>query len=125
MYTCAVTLDVLDSIEQINAFQPEWQRFLRRCPPPTPFQTPEWLLTWWSHFGSGQPHVLVVEEAAEPVAVVPCFLHEWNGRKQMTLMGSGISDYLDPILDHRYEREIVECLSHHLTSSSDWEICDW
>ena len=44
-------LEVLGETSELRAFEPAWQQFLRRLPAPTPLQTPEWLLTWWTHFG--------------------------------------------------------------------------
>jgi CelD/BcsL family acetyltransferase involved in cellulose biosynthesis len=85
----------------------------------------EWLLTWWSHFGSGRPHVLVFRHGSETIGVVPCFLHEWNGRRQLTLMGAGITDYLDPVLDRRHCTAILDLLAGHLRSNSDWDVFDW
>jgi CelD/BcsL family acetyltransferase involved in cellulose biosynthesis len=57
--------------------------------------------------------------------VAPCFLHDWNGHRQLTLIGSGITDYLDPLLDHRWSAAIVEALGDHLTKRAEWDICDW
>src|SRR5205823_10922824 len=90
-----------------------------------PFQTVEWLLTWWSHFGSGRPHVLVFRQADETVGLIPCFLHQWNGRRQLTLMGSGISDDLDPVIERRHVPAVLELLTGHLTETPEWEVCDW
>ncbi len=53
---------------------------------------PEWLLTWWWHFGSGRLRVMVFRQMGEVAGVLPCFLHPWNGRRQLTLVGSGITD---------------------------------
>jgi CelD/BcsL family acetyltransferase involved in cellulose biosynthesis len=59
------------------------------------------------------------------VGVVPCFLHDWDGSRQITLAGSGISDYLDPILAPKFEEEIVAELGQQLRSTGDWDICNW
>jgi len=119
-----IGMEILDSPERLQAFRGDWQHFLNRVPAPTPFQTPEWLLTWWSHFGSGRPHFMVFR--TDSVAgVVPAFHHEWNGRRQLTLMGAGISDYLDPVLDTRYSEAIVEALQSHLSQFPEWDVCDW
>lgn len=59
------------------------------------------------------------------IGVIPFFLHEWNGARQITLLGSGISDYLDPVLAPGRERDIVARLQDELVNTSDWEVCDW
>ena len=121
----AVVLDVIADSARMAELEPEWQRFLQCCPPPTPFQTPEWLSTWWSHFGSGSPRVFVFRHAGEIAGIMPCFLHSWKGRQQLTLIGTGISDCLDPVFDPVHLDGILQALSCHLKKSSDWDICDW
>jgi CelD/BcsL family acetyltransferase involved in cellulose biosynthesis len=121
--TASLALDVISA--RLADFEPEWQRFLQRIPPPTPFQTPEWLLTWWSCFGSGEPHVLVFRHDARIAGVMPCFLHPWNGRRQLTLIGAGISDCLDPVFDPAHVSGIVDALGCHLSQTPGWDICDW
>ncbi len=56
------------------------------------------------------------------VGLIPCFLHEWQGLRQLTLIGAGISDYLDPPLT---AREIIELLKKHLETNPHWDICSW
>ena len=57
--------------------------------------------------------------------MVPCFLHEWCGRRQLTLLGSGVSDYLDPVFDPCHTPEIIERVGAELRRATDWDICDW
>jgi CelD/BcsL family acetyltransferase involved in cellulose biosynthesis len=59
------------------------------------------------------------------VGVLPCFLHQWNGARQLTLMGSGISDYLDPVFVASRSPAILSCLREYLATNSEWDICDW
>ena len=37
---------------EVERLVPEWQALWRRIPDATPFQSPEWLLSWWSCFGN-------------------------------------------------------------------------
>ena len=121
-----LTLQVIDKTRRLVEFEPEWSSFARNIAGLTPFQLPEWLLTWWSHFGTnGELHALVFRETGSIVGVIPCFLHDWNGVRQMTLIGSGISDYLEPALDLRHCSAILEQLQHHLEANSDWDVCEW
>lgn len=59
------------------------------------------------------------------MGLVPCFLHEWEGRRQLTLIGSGISDYLEPVMSPAFHQDMVDCFRDHLAESRDWDICDW
>jgi CelD/BcsL family acetyltransferase involved in cellulose biosynthesis len=91
----------------------------------TPFQFPQWLFTWWKHFGNGQLQVLVFREKNEIVGIVPCFRHSWNGLRQMTLIGSGISDYLEPAINSAHCPAILNHLRNHLEADLEWDVCDW
>jgi CelD/BcsL family acetyltransferase involved in cellulose biosynthesis len=82
---------------------------------------PRWLLTWWDHFGSGTLHVLTFWDGPQLTGIVPCFRHEWNQKRQLTLLGSGISDYLDPIIC----KTALQLLQDHLDDNSDWDVCVW
>jgi CelD/BcsL family acetyltransferase involved in cellulose biosynthesis len=118
-------LEVIDNPDALKALEPEWLRLFDRVPETTPFQHPRWMLTWWQHFGSGRLHVLSFWEGSRMAALLPCFVHEWKGRRQLTLIGTGISDYLDPLIDVERSKPFMEALQDHLEHNSDWDICDW
>jgi CelD/BcsL family acetyltransferase involved in cellulose biosynthesis len=138
-FGCWMRLEVLDSVDALERFRSEWSRFLETIDALTPFQLPEWLLSWWRHFGGGDPSKTAhnahrsgcalrafVFRADDVIAgVIPAFLHEWNGRKQLTLIGSGISDYLEPAIAPERRCELVDELRRYLKQTDDWEICDW
>ncbi|HEX3684193.1 MAG TPA: GNAT family N-acetyltransferase [Bryobacteraceae bacterium] len=118
-------LEVIDSLGRLEEFRHEWRSFVETVDRLTPFQLPAWLLTWWRHFGSGRLQVLVLSEKGSTVGVVPLFRHKWQGRAQLTLVGSGISDYLDPAIAPGREEEVILKLRGHLLNDCDWDICDW
>jgi CelD/BcsL family acetyltransferase involved in cellulose biosynthesis len=120
-----VTLEVIDNVQRLLEIEPEWSSFARTIAGLTPFQLPRWLLTWWAHFGNGQLHVLVFRENDVMFGIVPCFRHEWNGLRQITLIGSGISDYLEPAINPQYCPTILDELRNHLEAEFDWDVCDW
>lgn len=118
-------LEIVADEASLVEFQSEWARFLETHPPPTPFQTPEWLITWWKHFGSGSLRALVFRRSGQVAGVMPCFLHDWNNRRQLTLLGAGISDYLDPVFDPNCVEEATACLRAQLHDWRDWDLCHW
>jgi CelD/BcsL family acetyltransferase involved in cellulose biosynthesis len=120
-----LTLEVIENLSLLVEIEPEWSAFAQTIAGVTPFQLPQWLLTWWAHFGNGQLHVLVFRQKDVIVGIVPCFRHQWNGLRQITLIGSGISDYLEPAIDLQYCPAILDCLRTHLEADMDWDVCDW
>ena len=49
---------VLVELDQIEALAPAW-RSLARTSARTPFESPDWLLPWWRHYGTGAEPVVV------------------------------------------------------------------
>jgi CelD/BcsL family acetyltransferase involved in cellulose biosynthesis len=120
-----LSLETISDFSALLEREPEWSRFAASLPGVTPFQLPVWLLTWWRHFGSGELCVFIFRSRNEIVAVVPCFRHEWSGKRQMTLIGSGISDYLEPGIACERTSAVLQKLADHLRDDSGWEICVW
>ena len=118
-------LEVLNNFAHLQEFRSEWRRFSDTIKGLTPFQSPDWLLIWWRHFGGGTLRVLVFREEDELTGIIPLFLHEWNGRRQLTLIGSGISDYLEPAIAPERREAVLAALRTYLLKTKDWEICDW
>ncbi len=120
-----LSVEVIRDSARFMEFGSEWREFASQNCPPTTFQTPEWLTTWWAHFGSGDLRVMAFRQRGGLVGVMPGFLHNWNGRRQLTLIGSGISDYLDPLFAPDYATYIVIRIAQELERWPDWEICNW
>src|SRR6185312_8105689 len=119
-----IELETIDQLSRFKEIEPEWLSFANTVPGLTPFQLPAWQLTWWDHYGSGELHVMAFRDRNSMVGLVPAFLHSWKGKRQMTLIGSGISDYLDPAISPNYNEAVVTCLRDHL-QSIDYDVCDW
>lgn len=118
-------VEVISSLFRLENIRTEWSRLEATVSHITPFQTPEWLLTWWHHFGSGELQVYAFRAAGTLIAIVPAFLHDWQERRQLTLIGSGVSDYLDPLIASDERERVVRCLREHLRSQPGWDICIW
>ncbi|MDQ2842606.1 MAG: GNAT family N-acetyltransferase [Acidobacteriota bacterium] len=119
-------LEVVEEFGRLGELRSEWSSFNPDVLSLTPFQTPEWLFTWWKHFGSGQLRVFVFRDGSGKfVGVVPCFLHKWEERRQLTLLGSGISDYLEPPIALEHRRGAMDCLREYLVGDSGWDVCNW
>lgn len=118
-------IDVISDVSEFETLCPEWEQLLDRIEGITPFQLPAWQFTWWRHFGNAKLRVFACRQGGRLVGVVPCFLHDWNGRRQFTLIGSGISDYLEPAIQGEHPPAVIETLRQALQSRKEWEVCDW
>jgi CelD/BcsL family acetyltransferase involved in cellulose biosynthesis len=121
-----VWLNVISGARQLRAIQDEWASLVSRCPLATVFQRPEWLIPWWDYSGSGRMWTLAFRHNDTLVGLLPMFVHDWDGRRQVTLMGNGISDRLDMLAQPEFAqtcaRHACAFLEQH---ASDWDVCDW
>jgi len=118
-------IERIDCIEVLNALQSDWLGLYERDVNATPFQRPEWLLPWWDAFGSGEIFSFAVRVRGKLVALAPMFLHPWNGRRQVTFLGNGVSDHLDFLADSEYADAAVPAILDGIASErSRWDLCD-
>lgn len=92
--TGQVELEYLRSLDELDIA--EWRDLAMRSR--NVFAAPEWLLTWWSHYGKGRSQLIgVARNAGDLVAIMP--LYQWWGRGVPVLrfIGHGPSDQLGPI----------------------------
>lgn len=104
----------------LDALRPEWEALWERCPTTTPFQSPEWLLAWWRHFGSDAAWTLAVRRGGRLVALAPLFVytdHE-HGERRLRFIGAGISDYLDVLLEPDNAAAAADALLEHIADRS-------
>lgn len=92
----AFELERLDDLERLR---PEWSELWERTPGATPFQSPEWLLSWWSQLGHGQPWVIGLRRGNRLAGLAPFILDGDGPAPTVTLAGTGVTDYLDVLLE--------------------------
>ena len=78
---------------------PEWRVLWQKVPDATPFQSPEWLLSWWGCFGNEALFVLTAREDGQLIAVLPLYQFDEAGCRKLLPIGVSLSDYLDALVD--------------------------
>ena len=74
----------------------DWRRLAERAG--HVFATPEWLLTWWRHYGNARRQLIgLVRSDGELVAIVPLYVWRRRGLPVLRFVGHGPSDQLGPI----------------------------
>jgi CelD/BcsL family acetyltransferase involved in cellulose biosynthesis len=120
----SIRLEIVDDLARLRELEPAWSQQVSDWKQSTPFHLPGWLLTWWDHFGSGELQTIVAWEEEAIAALIPCFRHTWENARQLTLIGSGITDYLDPFIADGKARSTTEKLGAYLTHA-EFDLCDW
>lgn len=89
-----MTIALVTGDAPLRDLAPAWQRLWSRTPAAAPFQSPAWMLSWWSYFGTGQPVVAVASAGERLQGLLGCYL---LGSKLLPI-GAGITDYQDMLL---------------------------
>jgi CelD/BcsL family acetyltransferase involved in cellulose biosynthesis len=120
-----IEVDELVSLEALEDLAPEWATLWERAPRARTFQRPEWLIPWVRHLGPLDPWVLTLRRRGRLVGVVP-LAHFRRGRERVLgLLGGGVSDSLDALLEPSCEAAAARALLAHLLRRRDrFDVCD-
>lgn len=119
MIGCATRL--IDTEAALHGLEPAWWDLWERCPAATPFQSPAWLLPWWTCFHPGTLRVIAVEAGGRLVALAPLYREDGESPRLLPL-GMSISDYLDVLVDPAWQDEAGLALAGALGPERvDWE----
>jgi CelD/BcsL family acetyltransferase involved in cellulose biosynthesis len=93
-------VDEVTTCDGLEGLRSDWRQLLGRCPWATPFQSPDWLLPWWRAIGRGELCVTTLRRAGRLVGLAPLFIYcEPDGRRRLAMLGAGVSDYEDVLLE--------------------------
>ncbi|HEX7192251.1 MAG TPA: hypothetical protein VF381_11855, partial [Thermoanaerobaculia bacterium] len=94
-------IEIVDTAGGLEQIASEWEELWRGDPNATPFQSPQWLLPWWKHFGSDMPHVIASSSDGALDALAPLYIlrDDDSGESLGLFLGTGNSDYLDILGD--------------------------
>lgn len=121
-------VEAVSSWEDLQALQGEWRWLWARCPSATTFQRPEWLVPWYRHFGPyfspRPPWVVTLRSEGRLVGLAPLAVREENGARVVRLLGEGLSDNLDVLMDPELAPHGVRALFAWLTLHGEqWDTC--
>jgi CelD/BcsL family acetyltransferase involved in cellulose biosynthesis len=106
----------------IEHLVPEWRALWRHVPQATPFQSPEWLLSWWEAFGSGTPLIVTVRNGGRLTGVLPLYFLDEPGCRKLLPIGVSLSDYLDALVDPSAQG-VVDAILSTIARVDGWDEC--
>jgi CelD/BcsL family acetyltransferase involved in cellulose biosynthesis len=121
-------LKVATEFEQLKALRPPWEELWHAAEESTPFQFPGWLIPWWRHLGEGKLQCLCFWRAEQLCGLAPFYIYTRpeDGKRQLLLLGSGNSDYLDILVRPGHESVVLNQLAAWLVASrDDWDIAEF
>ena len=101
-----------------------WSALVDDAPEATPFQTWEWLSTWWRHFGRGKrAHIVQFWDGNTLVGLMPMVRvkRTWSS---LRAMGAGPSDYLHPVAKAGFEEAVASALTTYLADVQGVDLVD-
>lgn len=115
----------LSGVQSFFAFADEWRRLHEVAPDATPFQSWEWLSTWWKHLGRGRPLAIVAYEDDTPLCAMALTESSYRHTplKLLQWMGAPQSDYNDFVGERRRE-ECARAFMRFLTEKRGGRVCD-
>jgi CelD/BcsL family acetyltransferase involved in cellulose biosynthesis len=104
--------ELLTRIEDLAALSSAWESLARRARGATIFQTPAWVLPWWTQLGEGNLASPVVRSGGELVGLAAAYVRR-DG--EGALVGTGNTDYVDAVCDARHAAGAARAIIHQLT----------
>jgi len=115
-------IEMICSEDALVNLTPEWANLYERSPNAAPFQHPQWVLPWWRCFGSGKLLCFGLWDGGRLAALAPFFCHPWEGRRQVTIVGNGVSDRLGVLAESDHDPSwVIEGLEN---TQREWDVCD-
>lgn len=121
-------LKVLSTESQIAPYLADWTELA-----PTPMQSPQWMLGWWSAFKNDSCHlqIIVFLDKGRTVGLAPLYYQDsWSQGSSIRFLGSGkaCTDYQTILSIAEYQEAVTEALCDWLTDACNrgtWGSCDW
>src|SRR4051794_39590259 len=95
---------------ELEALRPAWEDLWHSAEESTPFQSPGWLIPWLRHLGEGKLQCLSFWQDEQLCGLAPLYIYNRpeDGKRQLLLMGSGNSDYLDILVRPGHESVVLK-----------------
>lgn len=119
-------LESIRTLEALEQLEPEWERLWRRASAATVFQSPAWLIPFARHFvAATQLRTFALRQHGRLVALFPFYILEEGDCKKLLFLGSGISDWLDALIEPGFRERAVGMLFGTLEAiRSEWDVCE-
>jgi CelD/BcsL family acetyltransferase involved in cellulose biosynthesis len=111
---------------RLEELQEDWRELWSSLPDATPFQSPEWLVPWWNHYGEGDLFCFAFWDRVKLVGFAPLhiFKSPTDSVRMLFLLGTGNSDYLDVLFDPAWRSQCWNALISEIENRSEqWDAC--
>lgn len=124
-------VEVVTEAQGLEDLRDEWRNLLAGCPAATPFQSHEWLATWWRFFGRARPGrrlfvATVRDQGGTLIGLAPLMTSPWYGLpiRRLSFLGEGVSDYHDFLAMDGRESDVCRAVYAFLARVGSWHAGD-
>jgi CelD/BcsL family acetyltransferase involved in cellulose biosynthesis len=112
--------EVIEHPETVARLRSEWRRLYGQASVRTPFQSPEWLLSWIEIFCPTNLRVIAVWDRHRLIGLAPLLIYPRGPERVLALAGGGVSDYLDLVLERGKESAVCQVLLSRVLADPGW-----
>jgi CelD/BcsL family acetyltransferase involved in cellulose biosynthesis len=123
--TSEFTTHISRTVSESRDNASDWSDLYQRCSRATPFQSPEWVLAWAEAFSPECMRVIEVRCGGTLVGLAPLLIYRRAQEPVLAFMGGGVSDYLDLLVDPRFESEVFAAILGAVAEIDGWITLDW
>jgi CelD/BcsL family acetyltransferase involved in cellulose biosynthesis len=120
-----LTVRQISHVQELEELVPAWDALWQRCPDATSFQRPAWLVPWCAHLLRGELCVLALQRGPRLIGLAPFFAWTDQSARVVSLLGGGVSDYLDVLCESDERTCLLQAIEHWLADRQDWQRCEW
>jgi CelD/BcsL family acetyltransferase involved in cellulose biosynthesis len=121
--TSCFTAQILRTVDELSSIAPDWGELYRRCPDATPFQHPDWLLSWIEVF-SPELRMIAFREHDRLIGLAPSLIYTRNSDRVLAFAGGGVSDYLNLLVEPSKESELFQQICQVSARENGWNILE-
>ncbi len=111
----------------LELLENDWRALAAEATDLTPFQTWEWLSSWWRHRGRGTLFILTARDSGALCGILPLFIAPYHGLpiRRVSFLGTPISDYHGLIAKpDRVDECSSSFLAHLAANKHKWDLID-
>jgi hypothetical protein len=117
-----LTADVITDVYGFRTLEHEWRTVYETSPLATPFQTWDWLYSWWEVYGEpGKLCLVTARRHDRLVGALPLMI---TASGCLEFIGTGLSDHLDALVDPTMTAEVMDTWVADLQRSSGLRLLD-
>ena len=113
------------------SLQEEWDELYQSCPSATPFQSWEWLYSWWKVYGEGYYELRLITVRSEEgllVGLLPLMVRRGRllllGDKVNILYRHVMTPYKDVLVREGWEEPVARAAARSLKEMGGWWVAD-